>query len=225
MADFDGDAYGNRDMAALTPSGVAMVVLLCLAAAFAVGVGLTYLEKRLGLFDKMNSNVISEGSQYRRVVRRMSRIGLELRKKSQHRELTLCSLDAESRMAPCALCGRPCSEANLGSAASAFRGAVAGSADEYMCVDCFAYIDTQEHGPTRNLLEEWRQSGGHKTSPRHRKVAQMSMSTHDTTDEVPGDEEQPLPVRAKTKRNVASVPDDDDDESKTAERSAGLWAA
>ena len=224
---WDGAMFGNQDMVTLTPSATAMIVLACVASVFALGVGFTYLEKHLGLFEKVNPYVIDDVDQYRQMVKRISRQGEELRHKTLMADLPLCALDPESRNAVCAVCQRPCHEANFGSASSAFRGQVTARRetkadgtfdDDFLCVDCFAFIDTQEHAHAKKILEDWHQQGAHASMSPLTKRSQLGSPTAASsrvaspasatgkaasgTENGADDEDSSLPARLSSKRII-----------------------
>lgn len=200
----DGLKYGNVGLHVLTPSGSALVAILLICLLGGIAMALFSLEKTLHIFErlcKVDRSV--ETTEYKRLVKKMSRAEHVVRTRSLRHELRLTTLEGDET-AKCNVCKRLASAANFGSAQSAFM-VLGDSLDTFMCVDCFAQIDSRSHATAHKVLEDWQAAGGHKAAVRTRARSPIPNTTsaadHEAAasanDRAADDEERSLPVRAR----------------------------
>mmetsp|Transcript_39965 Transcript_39965/g.58760 ORF Transcript_39965/g.58760 Transcript_39965/m.58760 type:complete len:314 (-) Transcript_39965:177-1118(-) len=200
----DGLKYGNVGLHVLTPSGSALVAILLICLLGGIAMALFSLEKTLHIFErlcKVDRSV--ETTEYKRLVKKMSRAEHVVRTRSLRHELRLTTLEGDET-AKCNVCKRLASAANFGSAQSAFM-VLGDSLDTFMCVDCFAQIDSRSHATAHKVLEDWQAAGGHKAAVRTRAGSLIPNTTsaadHEAAasanDRAADDEERSLPVRAR----------------------------
>lgn len=153
------------DVSLMTPSTIAFIAIVVIATLCALVIAAVYMDQRYGFMNRLKKTQVSNTQQYSRMINKMSRTmsdaGLLMKRESVNRELKLFRLNQDNRNSKCEICQRCVSDANLGSALSVFCGTFGENNDSFMCIDCFANIDTKELFAVKKLKDEWISAGGH----------------------------------------------------------------